>query len=391
MGIQEHSKSSGRTLMHLGIQASPMSGFRTKEHGSLREDLAPKVRKPYTITKQRERWTEEEHGRFLEALQLYGRAWRRIEEHIGTKTAVQIRSHAQKFFSKVVRESASNDTGHIKAIEIPPPRPKRKPTHPYPRKMGNFPTSEGLTVGSRLGISSSSSPSPSEHENGSPTSVLSAFGSDTMSSFLSNLPSNCTSSLGTSAGGSNEQDASTEHKEASSEDARVPCLKLFGRTVVLNSKSSPNANINRRRGKGGPLDIEPQALPLHRGASNGDVLLPPDKSQSPWSSYGDATNPIEPRITLPWWGAWYGNSPLSFLHEKNPSSVQFVGQPCDRAMQKECSWSHSNTASLKFAGNGDDGDKRGFAPYKRCVMERRGESTQGMSDDGEDQSIGLCL
>uniref|UniRef100_A0A251V529 Putative myb domain, plant, Homeodomain-like protein n=1 Tax=Helianthus annuus TaxID=4232 RepID=A0A251V529_HELAN len=93
------------------------------------------VRKSYTITKQREKWTEEEHNRFLEALKLHGRAWRRIEEHVGTKTVVQIRSHAQKFFSKVVRESTSGDASEVKPIEIPPPRPKRKPMHPYPRKL----------------------------------------------------------------------------------------------------------------------------------------------------------------------------------------------------------------------------------------------------------------
>ncbi|XVF72928.1 hypothetical protein PTKIN_Ptkin12aG0160200 [Pterospermum kingtungense] len=116
------------------------------------EELVIKTRKPYTITKQRERWTEEEHNRFLEALKLYGRAWQRIEEHIGTKTAVQIRSHAQKFFSKLEKEALAKGVPISQAldIEIPPPRPKRKPSNPYPRKTGAATTAQ---VGAKDGKS----------------------------------------------------------------------------------------------------------------------------------------------------------------------------------------------------------------------------------------------
>ncbi|KAI3693478.1 hypothetical protein L6452_33313 [Arctium lappa] len=105
---------------------------------SSRENFNIKTRKPYTITKQRERWTVDEHNSFLEALKLYGRAWQRIEEHIGTKTAVQIRSHAQKFFTKLEKEAVARGVPIRQALdmEIPPPRPKRKPNYPYPRKTG---------------------------------------------------------------------------------------------------------------------------------------------------------------------------------------------------------------------------------------------------------------
>ncbi|KAE7999275.1 hypothetical protein FH972_003724 [Carpinus fangiana] len=124
------------------------------------EELVIKTRKPYTITKQRERWTEEEHNRFLEALKLYGRAWQRIEEHIGTKTAVQIRSHAQKFFSKLEKEALVKGVpvGQTLDIDIPPPRPKRKPNNPYPRKTSiGTPTSQVGAKDGRLLTSVSSS------------------------------------------------------------------------------------------------------------------------------------------------------------------------------------------------------------------------------------------
>jgi len=85
--------------------------------------VPPKPRKAYVLTKTRESWSEEEHGRFVEALRLYARDWKRIEEHVGTKSATQIRSHAQKHFHKAVQQGE----------EIPPPRAKRRSAAPTPR------------------------------------------------------------------------------------------------------------------------------------------------------------------------------------------------------------------------------------------------------------------
>ncbi|XP_056850411.1 protein REVEILLE 6 isoform X2 [Raphanus sativus] len=89
------------------------------------EDLSKKIRKPYTITKSRESWTDPEHDKFLEALHLFDRDWKKIEAFIGSKTVIQIRSHAQKYFLKVQKSG----TGE----HLPPPRPKRKAAHPYPQ------------------------------------------------------------------------------------------------------------------------------------------------------------------------------------------------------------------------------------------------------------------
>lgn len=111
-----------------GIQGNLIPNSKSNSNTGLvvSDDHNKKTRKPYTITKSRESWTEQEHDKFLEALQLFDRDWKKIEAFVGSKTVIQIRSHAQKYFLKVQKSGASE--------HVPPPRPKRKASHPYPQK-----------------------------------------------------------------------------------------------------------------------------------------------------------------------------------------------------------------------------------------------------------------
>lgn len=46
-------------------------------------------------------WSEEEHRRFEESLELFGRNWELCAEYIGTRRAQLVRSHAQKHLIKL--------------------------------------------------------------------------------------------------------------------------------------------------------------------------------------------------------------------------------------------------------------------------------------------------
>ncbi|KAK9060872.1 hypothetical protein SSX86_018052 [Deinandra increscens subsp. villosa] len=123
-----YSDTSAMAIPNIGsFSAPPNDVVAPPSTNSLSaEDAAMKIRKPYTITKSRESWSEPEHDKFLEALQLFDRDWKKIEAFIGSKTVIQIRSHAQKYFLKVQKSGANE--------HLPPPRPKRKAAHPYPQK-----------------------------------------------------------------------------------------------------------------------------------------------------------------------------------------------------------------------------------------------------------------
>lgn len=411
-----------------GIESSAglraVTGLEVKDQFSCGNDLAPKPRKPYTITKQRERWTEEEHKKFLEALKLFGRAWRKIEEHVGTKTAVQIRSHAQKFFSKVVRESNGCSTSSVEPVEIPPPRPKRKPMHPYPRKLVHSPVKESLNPElSRTSLSPILS--VSERENQSPTSVLSAVGSDAFGSSGSNSPNGSLSPVSSAVPGQlggltlSHPSSSPEESGSPSSDPVTPgsvpdeqslkcvlkmglspqgfdkevsdvgsstrSLKLFGTTVLVTDSqrlSSPTAGTCKlfesfpsEALEGKPLQLSPMEV-MHTESLSKDIkyawrcTLPHAGSGAfrymQWPD--DDSNMVDTGsgARLPWW-----NLTHSLPHAVTPYNQQgrnlclhsSVREAWGREFKKEGSLTGSNSKSV----NEEDGiDKSSDVETQSC-------------------------
>ncbi|KAL0293244.1 UNVERIFIED_CONTAM: protein REVEILLE 1 [Sesamum radiatum] len=150
------------------------------------------------------------------------------------------------FAPKVVRESNTGDTSSVKPIEIPPPRPKRKPLHPYPRKLVP-PVNTGIRIPEKT--TSSGSPNTSEQENQSPTSVLSAIGSDSSvgpdSCMPNGSPSPVSSGLPLNAGMVScsevpkllSEDADHED-ENSSPDEKIPLVQLISFSCLFSCNIS---------------------------------------------------------------------------------------------------------------------------------------------------------
>lgn len=68
------------------------------------------------------RWGKAEHQRFVDGLKKYGKNWKKVEEHVKTRTGAQIRSHAQKFFNRLQKEL--NECDEIPSAMSLPPEPK---------------------------------------------------------------------------------------------------------------------------------------------------------------------------------------------------------------------------------------------------------------------------
>ncbi|GAB5030036.1 sant myb domain protein [Nannochloropsis oceanica] len=63
------------------------------------------------------RWTCEEHVLFLKGLEMHGKGWKKIAKLIKTRTVVQIRTHAQKYFQKLAKAKKNGHHGDMLGME----------------------------------------------------------------------------------------------------------------------------------------------------------------------------------------------------------------------------------------------------------------------------------
>jgi SHAQKYF class myb-like DNA-binding protein len=59
------------------------------------------------------RWTSEEHRLFLQGLEQHGKGWKKIASLIKSRTVVQIRTHAQKYFQKLSKARQNGEEGDV--------------------------------------------------------------------------------------------------------------------------------------------------------------------------------------------------------------------------------------------------------------------------------------
>ncbi|XP_031248639.1 protein REVEILLE 7-like isoform X2 [Pistacia vera] len=304
---------------------------------------------------------------------------------------------------KVVRESNGGAESSIKPIEIPPPRPKRKPMHPYPRKSTDL--LQGTPVSNQPERSPSTNVSVLDKDNQSPTSVLSPFASDTLGSAVSDQQNGCSSptSCTTEMQSTNVLTAEKENEyvtsNSSPEEEKVsissacpnrgdflsvkiephskesvyikgdavlapPCatIKLFGKTVLVTGSHKPypsdtecyESPITKSSQENLNIDnvnsinlFSSKKLETHLSLGMVSGNLKPSASEAPCMETQKENGIAEssPNASLPCWPTMYQGLPFFYVMSDNQNSVAALVESNVKDMEKEMLHERSCTGS----------------------------------------------
>lgn len=107
------------------------------------------------------RWSQSEHDIFINGLRVHGKEWKTIASLVGSRTVVQIRTHAQKYFQKLSKLGITDPVTDIQNGLIPPFRGIKRPRDNSKSKHGRRSrTSSDSSDMSDMSSDGSASPAP---------------------------------------------------------------------------------------------------------------------------------------------------------------------------------------------------------------------------------------
>ena len=99
---EEQPKTEAKNLFFMNFIGNKKKLFKVeKESEELEEDPKKKPIKFVVSSFELGRWSIEEHKRFIRGIVKYGKNWERVKNEVQTRSDIQIRSHAQKFYKKL--------------------------------------------------------------------------------------------------------------------------------------------------------------------------------------------------------------------------------------------------------------------------------------------------
>ncbi|XP_062185854.1 uncharacterized protein LOC133889345 isoform X2 [Phragmites australis] len=349
---------------------------------------------------------------------------------------------------KVIRESSGDSNGADAAapIHFPPPRPKRKPAHPYPRKLGNSPGKD-VPAFKQLEKPQLQIQSLCEQENCSPESVLTTarigpeiLASDSSGSPASSVdlercptPSTTAVELGVQVPPSKDANGNTASKDLACGIPEGPVLRLFGKRLVVNDlRQQPNSNNGSLQDV---ADMELDASAETPTSGTGKFSSHGAAEANTWSPWLISTQQLMHYLPQgevfsvhsghPFFSYNNGSISCTVLNPQAVASNKQQHQPSQASdckfMNGEKSWTESNTTSSSMPETTQNSDSvesvqvsndeeetrpvpgsrkcvspapvclRGFVPYKKCGVERAVLKSQAPREDADGEMTRLCL